>query len=250
VHHPPIVVTPAEPADPAQTYQTVTRVLEQSGYTPVDENATSRKVRVRAHASDSDLTNETFINAHVAADGSVRLSASGALAKHRTLPSDLENELTTLAGKIRDRLGARSSSATSAGPSPSSSASGGLPQAWTEPAYDPKTWGDGKFTCVPFALPRDPQQIKLRLSNGENADVAISIAYSPGLCRSASNCALPNGCPALGLGDSQQVRRLAERLARGQVASKATIVVDGRPVSTLDLRAHGSINQALIQSSL
>jgi hypothetical protein len=94
------------------------------------------------------------------------------------------------------------------------------------------------------------QQIKLRLSNGENADVAISIAYSPGLCRSASNCALPNGCPALGLGDSQQVRRLAERLARGQVASKATITVDGRPVSTLDLRAHGSINQALTQSSL
>jgi hypothetical protein len=85
------------------------------------------------------------------------------------------------------------------------------------------------------------------LSNGENAKVAISIAYAPELCRSAKQCKLPGGCPALGLGDEHQVQALAERIAKQEIQSEATLTSRGQPIAKLDLSRHGSIAKALLQ---
>ena len=120
--------------------------------------------------------------------------------------------------------------------------------AWNEAAYDPNTWGPGEFTCLPVKLPKEDQQtLKLKLSNGEEADVAISLAYAPELCRSPSQCPTPGGCPALGLGDAQQVARLAQRLVSKEIRGMATLLHRGQPVATLDLTRHGLVAKAMAQ---
>jgi hypothetical protein len=53
------------------------------------------------------------------------------------------------------------------------------------------------------------------------------------------------GCPALGIGDTERVNRLAGRLSRGEVGAQATLLDSGSPVANIDLSKHGSIVQAM-----
>ena len=94
----------------------------------------------------------------------------------------------------------------------------------------------------------DQAQLSLKLSNGESADVLLSLAYAPELCRSPGECKLPGGCPALGIGDADRVSRIAARLSRHEVGSLATLVLRGRAVATIDLSKHGSIAQAMTET--
>jgi hypothetical protein len=245
-------------ADASSAYQVVLQVLGQNGYRILEERRAERSVRVRAHVDESDERRPSFITAFVAPNGSVHFEPSGFLVKpDGSVHSKLSNELTRLEQQVAQQLGAP----PPPGPPPAGQqrttavpgvagpqAPPGIPRAWTEPAYDPKTWGHGDFTCVPVKLPSDTRQLKLRLSNGEDANVSLSVAYSPGLCRSPGQCPLSDGCPALGLGDAQQVERLAERLGRGQIDRQAIVVLDGRPMAVVDLSKHGSISQTLNQA--
>jgi hypothetical protein len=251
----------AAKADASSTYKIVRQVLGQKGYVVADEDPSARTVRVRAHADENEAGRASFIRAEVGADGRVTLVPSGSLVRaDGGVHSRLSNEMSKLERQIDERLRSdhgkeegHSAEATdrASAPRPLDVPAGapprenGLPRAWSERAYDPKTWGDGEFTCIPVKLPSDTRQLRLKLSNNEDADVSISIAYDPGLCR--SGCPLPGGCPALGLGDSKQVAKLAERLDAGQIDSNATVVLEGRAVSTIDLRKHGSIDQSLRQ---
>jgi hypothetical protein len=121
-----------------------------------------------------------------------------------------------------------------------------MPQAWSEPAYDPSVWGNGNFTCLPVRVPAEHQAaLTLQLSNGEKADLQLSLAYAPELCRSPTQCKQPGGCPALGIGDSERVNRIAARLSKGEIAALAMLLDGGRPVANIDLSRHGSIVQAM-----
>jgi hypothetical protein len=241
--------------DAPSAYRVVLQVLGQDSYRIVEERRTERTVRVRSHIDENDERRPSFITAFVAQNGTVHFEPSGFLVKpDGSVHSKLNHEVTRLEQQVAQQLGApmpagappagqmRTAALPNTAGSPGAS---GLPRAWTEPAYDPKTWGHGDFTCVPVKLPSDTRQLRLRLSNGEDADVSLSIAYSPGLCRSPGQCPLSDGCPALGLGDAQQVERLAERLAKGQFDRQATVVLDGRPMAIVDLSKHGSISQTL-----
>jgi hypothetical protein len=186
-------------------------------------------------------------------DGSgVHLSASGYLV-HRdgTTHRTLNVELSSLDKQLRKAL-ASSGSAPASGregtPAASGAAPGSLPVAWSEPAYDPSVWGRGNFTCVPVKLADEEQaQLRLVLSNGETADVLLSLAHAPELCRSAAECKLPGGCPALGIADPDRVARLASRLAKHEIGPLATLLSHGQPVATIDLAKHGSIAQAIAE---
>jgi hypothetical protein len=85
------------------------------------------------------------------------------------------------------------------------------------------------------------------LSNGENADLLLSLAHAPELCRSAAQCKLPGGCPALGIADAERVSRLAARLSKHEVGPLATLLSKGQAVATIDLSKHGSIAQAMLE---
>ncbi len=247
--------------DPEATYQVVREVLAQQSYKPDDEIVPGRSVRVAAHVGAKNAAQRSWITVEVTPRGEVRLVPSGGLVQGNTLHRRLAQEVQTMQQKIGARLAIGARAATVASPSsptaePSGSkpktlatlaSAGGMPRAWNERPYDPKTWGPGEFTCVPVKLTPDSRQLELRLSDGSNADVAISVAYAPALCRSPSACSLPDGCPALGLGDTDQVTRLAERLSEGAVGSQATLLQNGKPVANIDLRAHGSVAQALTQ---
>ena len=88
----------------------------------------------------------------------------------------------------------------------------------------------------------------LQLSNGEKADLQLSLAYAPELCRSPAQCKVAGGgCPALGIGDPERVNRLAGRLQRNEVGPHATLLDGGTPVVTIDLSKHGSIVQAMTE---
>jgi hypothetical protein len=89
--------------------------------------------------------------------------------------------------------------------------------------------------------------LTLQLTNGEKADLQLSLAYDPGLCRSPAQCKQPGGCPALGIGDTERVNRLAGRLSRGEIGSQAILLDSGKPVATIDLSHHGSIVQAMVE---
>ena len=105
---------------------------------------------------------------------------------------------------------------------------------------------NGNFTCLPVRVPQEHQNaLALQLSNGEKADLQLSLAYAPELCRSPAQCKLPGGCPALGIGDSERVSRIAGRLSRSEIGAHATLLDGGKPVANIDLSRHGSIVQAL-----
>jgi hypothetical protein len=151
----------------------------------------------------------------------------------------LISELASLHQALQKKLGATQGS-TSA---PLAAAPSTLPVAWSETASD----GHGTFTCLPVKLAEDDQtQLSLKLSNGETADVSLSLAL--GLCRSPTSCKLPGGCPALGIADSDHVSRLAGRLSKHEIGPLATLFSRGQAIAVIDLGKHGSIAQAMAES--
>lgn len=249
---------PAEPhdvaalPDPNATYAAVLDTLKGEKYAIIDQDASVYGVRVRSHTNEHDKAKETIIALQVA-NGGVHLSASGYLvhpdgAIHKTL----NNELNNLQRALKKRLGTGAPpSAVAAAPAgtPASTPApppGSLPVSWSEPAYDPAVWGHGNFTCLPVKLAAEDQsQLTLKLSNGENADVLLSLAYAPELCRSPGECKLAGGCPALGIGDADRVSKLAGRLSHKEIGSQATLFLKGQPVAIVDLSKHGSIAAAM-----
>jgi hypothetical protein len=231
--------------DPERAYRTAREVLEARSYEVVEQSDAERRVVVRTRVDRDDDQRKSYISVQVTNDGKVVLSPSGFLVRadgsmHAKLSSELDALENDIAAKLRAVPASGEAFAGDAG-SP-------VPVAWTEPAYDPATWGPGDFTCIPIELPPDAQsELRLLLSTGEQADVVLSLAYAPELCRSPSQCTLPKGCPALGLGDAHQVGALAQRLASAEVTSQATLIHRGTPIATLDLGRHGSIAQALSQ---
>jgi hypothetical protein len=243
----------AATADPNATYAVVLDTLKNDKYELIDQDGAAHGVRVRSHTDSHDPAHVSIILLQV--DGAaVHLSASGYLVHpDGTIHRNLNSELASLQKSLAKRLG---SGGVAPAPAPGPAAlppppsappsSGALPVAWSEPAYDPKVWGHGNFTCLPVKLPAEEQaQLALKLSNGENADVLLSLAYAPELCRSPGECKLPGGCPALGIGDPDRVSRLAARLSKNEIGSSATLLFKGQPVAVIDLSRHGSIAQAM-----
>ncbi len=240
-------------ADPNATYAVVLDTLKSDHYELVDQDTTAHAVRVRSHIDQHDPTKVSFLRLQV--DGAaVHLSASGYLVHpDGTIHKSLNSELAALQKSLSKRLG--SSGAPPAGAWPAqalppapSAPPGSLPVAWSEPAYDPSVWGHGNFTCLPVKLAAEEQsQLTLKLSNGENADVLLSLAYAPELCRSPGECKLSGGCPALGIGDTERVSRLAARLSKSEVGPQATLFFKGQAVAVIDLTRHGSIAQAITE---
>jgi hypothetical protein len=244
----------AATADPNATYAVVMDTLKSDKYDVVDQDPGAHAVRVRSHIDQHDPTKVSLILVQV--DGAaVHLGASGYLVHpDGTIHKSLNTELATLQKSIGKRLGNGAAHPTPAGPTPAglppppSAPPGSLPVAWSEPAYDPAVWGHGNFTCLPVKLAAEEQsQLTLKLSNGENADVLLSLAYAPELCRSPGECKLPGGCPALGIGDADRVSRLASRLSKKEIGAQATLFSKGQPVAIIDLSKHGSIAQAMTE---
>jgi hypothetical protein len=227
-------------ADPQSTYTTALEVARVKGYTVVTKDEAAKTARLQAQSNA-----KSYIDVAVV-PGQVKLLPGGALVRGEKVHKLLQNELGNLEFELKQRLGGGGAPlAASTGPAPVANA-GGVPQAWSEPAYDPSVWGNGNFTCLPVRVPQEHQAaLTLQLSNGEKADLQLSIAYAPELCRSPAQCKQPGGCPALGIGDTDRVNRLAGRLSRGEVGSQATLLDGGQPVANIELSKHGSIVQAL-----
>lgn len=242
------------------TYDAVQEVLAASKYQVLEKNDAAFTTKVRSHAHESNDALASFIAIAVEPNGHVVLTPSGYLVRpdgtiHRKLESELEELEYALSQRLNVPLGARQplppppvASASAAPTATASASSTGIPYAWSERAYEPSTWGSDEFTCVPVKIaPEDQSQLRLRLSNGQDATVVISIAYAPELCRSPQQCSLPGGCPALGLGDEQQVAALAGLISSNAVAKEAVLTSRGVPIATLDLSKHGSIAKAMQQ---
>jgi len=234
-------------SDPSASYAVVLDTLRDESYTIIDQDAAARTVRVRSHVDEHDAKRVSVILLSV--DGSaVHLSASGYLVHpDGTTHHALISELAALDESLKKKLGAAAPGPASGVPDqPVAPAAGSLPIAWSEPARDPSVWGRGNFTCLPIKLADEEQtQLSLKLSNGETADVLLSLARAPELCRSPSECKLAGGCPALGIADAERVSRLAGRLSKHEIAPLATLLLRGEAVATIDLGKHGSIAQVM-----
>jgi hypothetical protein len=234
--------------DPQASYATVREVATAENYKVVSEDAAAKKIKLKARIDGGSVDSTSYINVEVAA-GSVRVSASGHLVKDGKVHKKLGDEVRAFQSKLKDRLGggAVAAAPASAAPAAPVANAGAVPEAWSEPAYDPSVWGNGNFTCLPVKVPADHQAaLSLQLSNGEKADLQLSLAYAPELCRSPAQCKVAGGgCPALGIGDPERVNRLAGRLQRNEVGPHATLLDSGTPVVTIDLSKHGSIVQAM-----
>jgi len=237
--------------DPSASYQVVLDTLKSEKYAVLDRDSVAHVVRVRSHVDESDPAHVSVILLRVDG-GSVHLSASGYLvrpdgATHHALNS----ELSSLHKALQKRLAGASHRVAASSPAEQPAAAtpaGPLPVAWSEPAYDPSVWGHGNFTCLPVKLAEEDQsQLLLKLSNGETADVLLSLAHAPELCRSPASCKLVGGCPALGIADAERVSRLAGRLAKHEIGPLATLFRRGQAVATIDLSKHGSIAQAMTE---
>ena len=241
--------------DPNATYALVIDTLRNDKYELIDQDPAGHGVRVRSHIDQHDPAKVTIILLQV--DGAaVHLAAQGYLVHpDGTVHKSLNSELASLQKSLNKRLGsgapppaAPSGPAPAGLPPPPSAPPGSLPVAWSEPAYDPSVWGHGNFTCLPVKLAAEDQaQLALKLSNGESADVLLSLAYAPELCRSPGECKLSGGCPALGIGDTERVSRLAGRLSKSEIGSQATLLYKGQPVAVINLAKHGSIAQAMTE---
>ena len=233
--------------DPQATYGAVLEVAGVEKYKVLAQDPAKKKIRLEAKTGES-----SFIDVEVAV-GTVWLNAAGGLVRDGKVHKKLSTEIAKLEGKLKQRL-------QTAGPAPAVAGTAAapvaatpvvdasaVPQAWSEPAYDPSVWGNGNFTCIPVKVPAEHQaQLTLQLSNGEKADLQLSLAYAPELCRSPAQCKVAGGgCPALGIGDSERVNRLAGRLSRNEVGPQATLLDAGKPVVNIDLSKHGSIMQAM-----
>jgi hypothetical protein len=233
-------------SDPRASYAAVMEVVKADGYSVARQDDANQRVRVEARVSGKEADRKSFINLEVSA-GAVRLTGDGYLVHgdgkiHKTL----SNELASLEDQIKARLAGGAAPATPSAPPAAPVDAAGVPTAWSEPAYDPSVWGNGNFTCLPVRVPAEHQSaLTLQLSTGEKADLALSLAYAPELCRSPAQCKVNGGCPALGIGDPDRVSKLAARLSKGEVASQAILLDSGKPVATIDLAHHGSIVQAM-----
>lgn len=243
----------AASADPNATFAVVLDTLKNDKYEIVDQDPAAHGVRVRSHIDQHDPAKVSVITLQVDG-GAVHLGASGYLVHpDGTIHKSLNSELASLQKALQKRLGGGAlpppGPAPAGLPPPPSAPPGSLPVAWSEPAYDPSVWGHGNFTCLPVKLLAEEQsQLTLKLSNGENADVLLSLAYAPELCRSPGECKLAGGCPALGIGDPDRVSRLAGRLSKQEIGATATLILRGQPVAIIDLSKHGSIAQALTEA--
>jgi len=234
--------------DPSATYLAVLDVLKNEHYTILEQNPATHSVRVRSHVDENSSSRVSVILLHV--EGStVYLSASGYLVRadgttHHALISELASLDDALQKKFKGAASPSSGSSVAlAAPSAPTAA---LPAAWSEPASNPSVWGNGNFTCLPIKVADEQQpELSLKLSNGETADVLLSLAHAPELCRSAAQCKVPGGCPALGIADAERVSRLAMRLSKHEIGPLATLLLRGQPVVLLDLSKHGSIAQAM-----
>ncbi len=235
---------------PTQTDQqagfaAVLEVASAKQYTVVSKDDVAKKVRLQAHSND-----KSFIDVEVVA-GEVKLSAAGALVRGDKVHKILTNEMSNLETDLKQRFGTGTAPVAGAPgsggvPPQPVAATAGVPVAWSEPAYDPSVWGNGNFTCLPVRVPAEHQTaLTLQLTNGEKADLQLSLAYAPELCRSPVQCKQTGGCPALGIGDTERVQRIAGRLSRGEIGAQATLLDGGQPVATIDLAHHGSIVQAM-----
>lgn len=237
-------------SDPNATYAAVLDTLKSEKYTVLDQDAAAHAVRVRSHVDETTKHVSVIL---LRVDGSaVHLSASGHLVRpDGTTHRALNAELASLHKALQHKLGSAGGGVTLAAAKPSvppssSPPSGPLPTAWSEPAYDPSVWGRGNFTCLPVKLANEEQtQLSLKLSNGETADVLLSLAHAPELCRSPASCKLPGGCPALGIADADKVSRLAGRLSKHEIGPLATLFLRGQAIAAIDLSKHGSIAQAM-----
>jgi len=241
----------SSPQDPAATFNATLEVVASEHYQVVWRDEAARAIRLEAKASGSARDRMSFIDLRVLGNR-VQVSAQGYLVRaDGTMHKNLDHELASLEDRLERRLAMPASQAQrptmeSSRPALAGMEPGPTPEAWSEPAYDPGVWGNGDFTCIPVQVPQDHQgALWLRLSNGEKADVQLSLAYAPELCRSPAQCGVPGGCPALGIGDADRVSRLAARLSKGEIGGKATLLDAGRSVAQIDLARHGTIKQAL-----
>lgn len=232
-------------ADQRASYTAVLELVATKGYTVLTKDDAAAKARLQAKSNG-----KSFIDVEVVA-GQVRLVPMGALVRDGKVHRVLANELSNLEVDLQQRFGASATpavaSANTAGLPPAPPPpEGSMPTAWSEPAYDPSVWGNGNFTCLPVRVPAEHQAaLTLQLSNGEKADLQLSLAYAPELCRSPTQCKQPGGCPALGIGDTERVNRIAARLSKGEIGGQATLLDGGKPVASIDLAHHGSIVQAM-----
>ena len=232
----------ATQAEPQSAYATVLDVAALRSYGVITKDDATKKIRLQ-----SQTNSKSFIDIEVTATG-VKLLPAGSLVKSSKVHKTLQSEVNSLEQALKERFAGGAAPAGSAAATASAAPvdASGAPAAWSEPAYDPSVWGNGNFTCLPVRVPADHQgALSLQLSNGEKADLQLSLAYDQGLCRSPAQCKQAGGCPALGIGDTERVNRLAGRLSRGEVAGVATLLDSGKPVATIDLAHHGSIVQAL-----
>lgn len=232
----------ASARDPQSTYATVLEVAQSKGYTFVSKDDAAKTARLQAQSNA-----KSYIDVAVV-PGQIKLAPGGSFVRGEKVHKLLQSELVNLEYDLKQRLAGGAAPAPTAQSAEAApvAASGSVPQAWSEPAYDPSVWGNGNFTCLPVRVPQEHQAaLSLKLTNGEKADLQLSLAYAPELCRSPAQCKLPGGCPALGIGDTERVNRLAGRLSRGEIGSQATLLDGGQPVANIDLSKHGSIVQAL-----
>ena len=236
--------------DATATYLVVLDTLKNEHYTIIEQDAATHTVRVRSHVDEKSASRVSVISLHVDG-GAVYLSASGYLVRSDgTMHHALVSELASLDDTLQKRFGGTSpaSSASAAPLAPASVPSASLPLAWSEPASNPSVWGNGNFTCLPVKLADEEQtQLSLKLSNGETADVLLSLARAPELCRSPAQCKLPGGCPALGIADADRVSRLASRLSKHEIGPLSTLYSHGKAIAVIDLGKHGSIAQAMAE---
>ncbi|HVY29948.1 MAG TPA: hypothetical protein VHB79_25500 [Polyangiaceae bacterium] len=240
--------------DPQTTYAGVLAVAAEEEYIVMNKDDAAKAVRLKSKASSNSYIDVQVVGAEV------KLTPGGGMVDGNKIHRKLNNELEDLQGDLKDRFRddkeAAAKAVASAAPAavPAAAPAGAAPvaagsgpaAAWSEPAYDPSVWGNGNFTCLPVRVPAEHQSaLTLQLSNGERADLQLSLAYDAGLCRSPVQCKQPGGCPALGIGDAERVSRIAGRLSRGEIGSSATLLDGGKPVATIDLAHHGSIVQAL-----
>ena len=239
---------PAQGGDAQASYGAVLEVARAEKYKVVSQDPATKKLRLEAHVSGSDAASKSFIDVPVAV-GTGWLNAAGNLVRDGNVHKTLTREMSKFEGKLKERLASGAPAAAPVGSAPAEPVveASSVPEAWSEPAYDPSVWGNGNFTCLPVKVPADHQSaLTLQLSNGEKADLQLSLAYAPELCRSPAQCKVAGGgCPALGIGDPERVNRLAGRLSRNEVGAHATLLDSGKPVANIDLSKHGSIVQAM-----
>lgn len=230
-------------SDPQASYAAVLEFAAAEDYKVISKDDVAKTARLQSQSDDN-----SFIDVRVVGS-QVTLTAAGGLVQdgkvHRSLSRELNNFEEDLKERLADGPAPAGSVVADVPPAPAADAAG-VPVAWSEPAYDPSVWGNGNFTCLPVRVPAEHQSaLTLQLSNGEKADLQLSLAYAPELCRSPTQCKQAGGCPALGIGDTERVTRIAGRLSKGEIGAQATLLDGGKPVANVDLARHGSIVQAM-----